>query len=133
MDYGLYDDVKVPFIAGKIWHWHSKYWNISNISIQRMRQLNVFFFQTKYQIECLAWKWPYKMHETTRHINCSDGLIVSIKNVFGLLLLANTNLAQRLMKTSVALPRNLHWLKFNVYVHCLRRLKQIDDILIHVS
>lgn len=83
MDYGLYDDVKVPFIAGKIWHWHSKYWNISNISIQRMRQLNVIFFQTKYQIECFKWvfglKMALKMHETTRHINCSDGLIVTIK------------------------------------------------------
>lgn len=78
MDYGLYNDVNIPFIAGKIWHWHSKYWNISNTSIQRMRQLNVTFFQTKYQIECLAWKC-LKMHETTRHINCSDGLIVTIK------------------------------------------------------
>lgn len=73
-----------------------------------MRQLNVIFFSNQISNRVFGLKMALKMHETTRHINCSDGLIVTIKNVFGLLLLANTNLAQRLMKTSVALPRNLH-------------------------
>lgn len=79
MDYGLYNDVNIPFIAGKIWHWHSKYWNISNISIQRMRQLNVIFFSKQISNRVFGLKMALKMHETTRHINCSDGLIVTIK------------------------------------------------------
>lgn len=60
MDYGLYNDVNIPFIAGKIWHGHSKYWNMSNISIQRMRQLNVIFFSNQISNRVFGLKMALK-------------------------------------------------------------------------
>lgn len=46
---------------------------------------------------------------------------ILILSTLTLLQLPNTNLAQRLQKTSVALPRYLHQLQFNVNVHCIRK------------